>query len=464
MEACKFKSVSFTYPNRNIKALDGVTFEVQKGEFCVVLGKSASGKSTMLKLLKSEIAPHGTLDGDITVSGTVGYVSQHFEESLVTNTVRSELAFSPENAGLSADETELLVAETAAYFNLADMLDSEICELSGGEKQILCLACVMIMKPDILVLDEPTSQLDPVSAELFLNVIRAMRRDFNSTIIMSDHSLERVYDMADSVLVLDDGRLLVKDEKEAAASTLCDSNHAMKNALPAKLRVDGGSDSRTAEPGETALNARNIYFSYTKGDDVLKALNLKIYRNKINVIIGPNASGKSTLLKVLCGVRKPYRGKVKADGRVSMLTQNVYDLFMRDTCGEETAFGELTDFLEISDIKDFHPYDISGGQAQRLALAKVLETGADIILLDEPTKGFDCVLREKLIELLHKLTAQGKTVVIVTHDLEFAGACADSVSFLSDGRIAASMAGNALFSRLRFYTTPMSRLTDGQRI
>ncbi|MBR3149434.1 MAG: ATP-binding cassette domain-containing protein [Eubacterium sp.] len=465
MEAFTVKNLSFAYPQRANNALDGVTFSVEKGELCVLLGKSASGKSTLLKLIKKELAPHGKLDGEITVNGTVGYVSQRAEESIVTNRVRSELAFSPSCKGMSADDTELLVAEAASYFNLESKLDCDVSELSGGEKQVLALASVMIAKPEILVLDEPVSQLDPVSAAAFYDVIRQMHRDFHTTIIMAEHTLEGVYDMADSVLVLDDGRLFVKAEREEAVKLLLNSAHDMKNALPAKLRADVISEEK-AEPilDETALTAKNLCFAYTKGNDVLSGLSLKIYKNKINAIVGPNASGKSTLLKVLCGVKKQYRGSVKADGKTAMLTQNVYDLFTHDTCGEEAEFGEITAFLEIDDIRDYHPYDISGGQAQRLALAKVLQVGADIIMLDEPTKGFDCVLKDKLAQLLKRLCDEDKTVVIVTHDLEFAGRCADVCSFLSRGRIIATKPTFDFFSNLNFYTTPLARLTDGKRI
>ena len=465
MEACRLEGVNFTYPKREYPALNGVSFSVEKGEFCVVLGKSASGKSTLLKLLKKEIAPHGALEGNIKVNGTVGYVSQNYEESIVTNRVRSELAFSPSNAGMSYDETELLVAEAAAYFNLSTKLDRDVSALSGGEKQILALASVMIMKPDILILDEPVSQLDPVSAAAFTDVVRTMHRDFHTTIIMAEHTAQNVYDMADTILVLDSAELVIKDKKDAVAKELLASDHAMKNALPASFLIsDGEQEIKMCDFGEKALTAKGVYFAYDRGNDILKGLDLTVYKNKINAITGPNSSGKTTLLKVLCGVKKAYRGKVKAQGRISMLPQNVYDLFTHDTCGEEAKFGEITDFLEISDIEKYHPYDISGGQAQRLALAMVLETGADIILLDEPTKGFDCVLKAKLGELLQKLCEQGKTIVIVTHDLEFAGKYSDVSSFLSDGKIAATMATCEFFRRLHFYTTPLARLTDGRQI
>lgn len=463
MEACKLENLSFAYAGSQTDALSDVSLSVNKGEFCVVIGESASGKSTLLKLLKKEIAPVGNLCGTVILNGTVGYVSQHFEESLVTHKVASELAFSPSNAKLSDEDISLMVAETAAYFNLDGKLESDISSLSGGEKQILSLASVMIMKPDILVLDEPTSQLDPVSEAAFFDMLRTMHRDFGTTVIMAVHSLQNVYGMADTLAVLDSARLVAKGEKSEVSDMLIKKEHALRGTLP--VNVYRGEKATAEKPsGEIILKAKNISFAYEKGKDVLSSLTLNIYKNRINAIVGTNASGKSTLLKVLCGVKKQYRGKVRSDSQISMLPQNVYDLFTFDTCGEETEFGEITDFLAISDIKDRHPYDISGGQAQRLALAKVLQTGAEILLLDEPTKGFDCVLKSKLAELLRSLCDSGKTVVIVTHDLEFAGKYADNAAFLSCGKIVCQMPKTEFFSKLRFYTTPLSRLTGGKEI
>ena len=467
MEKINLKGVSFKYPERTNCALSDITLSVSQGELCAVIGKSASGKSTLLRLLKDELAPFGTLDGKIKINGSVGFVMQNFEEGMVTNSVLSELEFAPANAGLSADEIQLLVAECAAYFNLEKSLNADISALSGGKKQILALASVMIMKPDILVLDEPASQLDPVAKAEFFDILRSMHKDFNTTIVLATHNAENVFDIADTIAVLDDSKLLIKDEKNVVVNYLKEQNNPLLFALPARVRYGKINKKELpiddSEPS-VAIKAKNICFAYEKGADVLNALNFKAYKNKINAIIGCNAGGKTTLLKVLCGVKSAYRGSVKSSGKISMLTQNVYNTFTKDTCGEEVQFGDLTDYLEISDIKDFHPYDISGGQAQRLALSKVLATGADIILLDEPTTGLDCVMKKKLGELLKDLCTQGKTVILVTHDLEFAGNFADYTSFLSGGKIVSTMKTGDLFRRLTLYTTPLSRLTDGEVI
>ena len=450
MDAVSFRSVSFAYPKSEYKALDSVSFGISKGDFCLVSGASAAGKSTLLSLIKKEIAPAGELGGDIEINGSVGYLRQNTDESIVCDRVRGELAFGVENLGKSSGEIELLIAETAAYFNLEDKLNSATAELSGGEKQLVSLASVMMMKPDILVLDEPCAYLDPVSAERFANMVKKLHSELGITVIMSEHSVDLLYGYADKILLL---------EKE---------NNPMLAAVPVQFRYKGkelnyNEMKENGENPEIALNAKRLYFAYNKNNFVLNDLSLDVYRGKINAVIGSNGCGKTTLLKVLSRVYKPYRGKVNSE-KLSMLTQNVKDLFTADRCGDEVTFGEITDYLEISDIKERHPYDLSGGQAQRLALAKVLEKNADIIILDEPTKGLDAVLKTKLGKLLKRLCSDGKTVLLVSHDIDFVGEWADYVSFMSEGRIAVTDEKRRFFSSLSFYTTSLSRLSRGRAV
>ena len=476
MEIIKCSELSFSYPESEKPALCGVSFALEKGELCLVMGKSAAGKSTLLKLLKKEIAPFGDLSGEIIINGSAGYVAQNVEESIVCNKVRAELAFSLANDGKSEEEIELSIAQTAAYFNLEDKLDFEISSLSGGEKQLLNLAAVMINNPEILILDEPTSRLDPVSASRFIDIIKKMHRDFETTIIISEHSADSLIESANSVLILENGEALIKSAPEEVIEYLRENNNPLLGALPLQMRLYDGAKTiaecadifrrknikpyaESEMPQKTALEIKNAYYAYEKGCDILQGLSLKVFDCKINAVIGPNASGKTTLLKVLAGVYKPYRGKTGAKGKVSMLSQNVFDLFTGEKCSDEVSFGEITDFLEISDIKDRHPYDLSGGQAQRLALAKVLERNADIILLDEPTKGFDCVLKEKFALLLKNLCEQGKTVLIVSHDIEFISRFCDVASFISRGRIIATKPRREFFSSLSFYTSAAAKIT-----
>ena len=477
MEAVKCKKLSFTYPKTQDPALSDISFEVGEGEFVLVMGRSAGGKSTLLKLMKKEIAPAGVIEGELEVGRGVGYVAQNVEESIVCDKVRSELSFGLTNMGCNRDEAELLVCETASYFNLADKLDEDVSSLSGGEKQMLNLASVMIMKPDILVLDEPTAQLDPIWSERLLEAIKKLHNDFSTTIIMSGHSAEELFFYADSIILLDKGKMLFKGKQEDMLAFLNDNHPQLLSLLPVKMRIGNGRSVKACREELKAKELKSVYvpfesmgvaveikgvsFAYKKGCDVLDNLSFDIHRGCINVVVGANASGKTTLLKVIAGVKRHYRGRIRAHGKVAMLCQNPLDLFNKESCGEEAEFGELTDFLEISDIQNRHPYDLSGGQALRLGIAKVLQRGADIILLDEPTRALDAVMKKKLAQKLKTLCSQGKTVVIVTHDIEFAGEYADVVSFMSNGRIVATSDRQSFFSSLSFYSTVVSRITKG---
>lgn len=390
MENIICEKLNFSYPTSTHSVLNDVDFTVSGGEFCLVIGRSGAGKSTLLKLMKKEIAPHGTLTGSIKINGNVGYVAQNVEENIVTDKVRSELSFGLTNMGLSRETIELSVAETASYFNLSDKLDNDISTLSGGEKQLLNLASVMITKPEILVLDEPTCQLDPVSAQRFVAVVKRLNRDFGTTVVISEHLTEELLPYADSVMIIENGEVILKDTPQNAVSFLKQSHNLLLGEIPLFMRLfdDANSVSQCrevlknkdlpllcteSEDVKTALRLKNISFAYIKNHDVLKSLDLRVYKGKINVLLGANSSGKTTAFKVAAGVLKAHHGKVKTDGKVSMLCQNPFDLFTKERCEDEVEFGKTTEFLQIDDIRMQHPYDISGGQAQRLALAKVLE-------------------------------------------------------------------------------------------
>lgn len=478
MENIICEKLNFSYPTSTHSVLNDVDFTVSGGEFCLVIGRSGAGKSTLLKLMKKEIAPHGTFTGSIKINGNVGYVAQNVEENIVTDKVRSELSFGLTNMGLSRETIELSVAETASYFNLSDKLDNDISTLSGGEKQLLNLASVMITKPEILVLDEPTCQLDPVSAQRFVAVVKRLNRDFGTTVVISEHLTEELLPYANSVMIVENGEVILKDTPQNAVLFLKQSHNPLLGEIPLFMRLFDDANSvsqcrevlknkdlpllRTeSEDVKTALRLKNISFAYIKNHDVLKSLDLRVYKGKINVLLGANSSGKTTALKVAAGVLKAHHGKVKTDGKVSMLCQNPFDLFTKERCEDEVKFGKTTDFLQIDDIRMQHPYDISGGQAQRLALAKVLEKNADIVLLDEPTKALDYELKVRLADILYRLCDEGKTVVIATHDIDFAGEYGDYISFLSNGEIVTTMPRREFFTSLNFYTTCTAKITNG---
>ena len=460
MAFLEIENLSFTYPNCDEKALDGVNISVSEGSLCLVVGKSGSGKSTLLRLLKKEIAPSGKISGKIKiVTDNIGFVSQNVESNIVTDTVSSELAFSLENKGVGREKAGLKIAETASYFNLNGIYNDKTDSLSGGTKQLLSLASVVISNPDMIIFDEPVSQLDPVSAENFLNTVLKLNREQGITVLISSHKIDK---------------LLPVESSSNFKSVLPAYTQALSGApidfITAKKQI---SDTQFTEnhidiidDNEKALFAKNLCFAYKKGQkNVLFRLNFCAYKGKINAVVGANGSGKTTLLKILSGIYKPYSGKVKAYGKICYMPQNVKTMFLKDTVFEELDCDDI--YLKqfgLMHLKSRNPFDLSGGEEQRLAIAKIVKTGADIILLDEPTKSVDAPFKAELAEMLKALCRKGKTIVIVTHDLEFAGRYCDFASFLFDGDIIVSDERKRFFANLDVYTTVLSRLTNGRAI
>lgn len=483
MALLEIKNLSFSYPNSKNNVLKNINLTVNEGEFCVLIGKSGSGKSTLLKLLKKEIAPYGNLNGEILFSSEkIGFVNQNVESNIVTDTVLGELSFAPQNYGKSREKINLKVAEVSNYFNLNNYIGEKIENLSGGSKQIISLASVMTMSPNILLLDEPASQLDPVSAENFVNTVIKLNKEQGITVIISEHNIANVLPFADKIIVLENGSVSFCGTPLKTAKFLVESDSEIKDVLPpytfltedreiyfsnAKKFADKIKE-KSAEPyvkGEKSLVAKNISFAYKKGlKDVFFSLDYSAEKGKINTIIGANGSGKTTLLKCLSNVLKCYSGKIKAKGKTAYLPQNVQTLFLKDTVLEEVPDKNILKKFDLDKYEEQSPFDLSGGEAQRLALAKVISLNADIILLDEPTKSIDVVFKNDFANMLKELAKSGKTIIIVTHDLEFAGKYSDVVSFLFDGKIIASAPRREFFSSLDVYTTSLSRLTNGRAV
>ncbi len=512
------KDLTFTYPNCNAPAVEGVTFQVEKGEFLAVCGPTGCGKSTLLRLLKRELAPLGELSGGITVEGMaqsalserdaacrIGYVMQRPEQQIVTDKVWHELAFGLENMGLSQPVIARRVAEMAAYFGIEGWFDKAVDTLSGGQKQLLNLASVMVMQPEILILDEPTAQLDPIAAADFIATVRKVNRELGLTVIITEHRLEEVIPVCDRLLVLQNGRVLDVDAPRAVVSRAADNAdllcfmpaaarlfHAVNGLGDCPLDIREGRAFIEAQgvaavlPGESALPAtatalefRDVYFRYGRNlPDVLSGMSFAVGTGEICCILGGNGSGKSTTLSVAAALNKAYSGDVRVFGKklreyrnqslyrncLTLLPQDVQSVFLCSTVREELAeCGASADLLpfDFAPLMDKHPYDLSGGEQQLLALAKVLATQPRLLLLDEPTKGIDAAAKARLIGVLKALKQQGMTLVIVTHDVEFAAECADRCCFVFRGQIVSSGTPRSCFSQNSFYTTAVSRMTRG---
>lgn len=532
----EIKDLSFSYPTTPEKeTLSHVNLKIERGQYVTVCGRSGSGKTTLLKHLKSVLAPHGNLTGEIlfegkplsevdmrTQSSQIGYVMQNPDDQIVTDKVWHELAFGLESLGVDQKKIRLRVAEMASYFGIQSWFHKNVSELSGGQKQLLNLASIMAMQPSVLILDEPTSQLDPIAASDFMNTVRKINRELRTTVIITEHRLEDIFYASDKVIVMENGTIIADDEPRKIGEFLKEKDNKMFAAMPTPVQIYygvGGEgrcpltvregaewlDQMFAErqPEITAIEDRKeeleeeiknpavelkeVWFRYEKDTpDILKGVNFQVPREKVFAIVGGNGTGKSTTLKSICNICKPYRGKVLVDGKpvgkyrsnelfkgmLSMLPQDPQSLFVKKTVREDLAemisgkaeeveakIKKVAETCEIEALLDSHPYDLSGGEQQRAALAKVLLTEPKILLMDEPTKGIDNFFKLKFAEILEKLKAQGVTIIMVSHDVEFCAKYADLVSMFFDGGIVTTNTPNRFFSQNSFYTTAANRMS-----
>jgi energy-coupling factor transport system ATP-binding protein len=534
MEIIEIKNLSFTYPLQKTKALDDITIRIQQGDFVVLCGESGCGKTTLLKLLKRELAPHGEKQGKIYYCGTpleqlddrtaacdIGYVMQNPENQVVTDKVWHEMAFGLESMGMETSVIRRRVGEMAAFFGITDWFRKKTTELSGGQKQLLNLASVMVMQPKILILDEPTSQLDPIAASEFIGTLQKLNKELGLTILLVEHRLEDVFPIADKIAVMDAGRILLYEAPQNAGKRLKEiyQNHKMLLGLPSAVRIYNGlnidapcpltvRDGRNflsdhfkndiaeieTEPfcpnPDIAVELKNVWFRYERDlPDVLRGVSVKIHKGEIFSILGANGTGKTTALNVISGQNRAYRGQVTVDGlkikeyrngslyrrNLALLPQNPQTVFLKSTV--ETDFQEIckqmgykkeesqekiheiAEQLNISKFLQKHPYDLSGGEQQKAALAKILLLQPKIILLDEPTKGIDAYYKYSLDKILKELQQQGITIIMVTHDVEFAATVSNRCAMLFDGEIISADAPAAFFSDNNFYTTAANRIS-----
>lgn len=510
MEILRIEDLTFNYPEASVPALRNVSLTINEGDFCVLCGASGCGKSTLLRLIKPELAPHGHRTGEIICtckdSLSIGFVMQSPDNQFVTDKVWHELAFGLENLGLDTATIRKRVAETASYFGISDLFHSSVSELSGGQKQLVCLACVMTLQPKLLILDEPTSQLDPIAALDFLAVLRRINLELGTTVIMSEHRLEDVLPIANKVLFMENNSIIFSGTpKELGEHLHSDKNPmylampaAMKmyNSIPKDLRPEGykcpvsvnegrsflsqtvlpANAPSTGSPAEytpfypPAVNLKEVRFRYEKDSpDILRDLDFKAYPSELYCLLGSNGAGKSTLLKVISGIKSVYSGNVEVSGKVCLLPQNPQALFVKKTVREELNYickdNDLMlsaiELCHLKDLLDSHPFDLSGGEQQRLGLAKLLLLKPDILLLDEPTKGFDAVFKQEFADILTSLQKDGICIIMVSHDVEFCAAHATRCGLFFDGRIIMENTSKAFFEGNSFYTTSSARIAKG---
>lgn len=519
VEKIKIKNLIFSYPNSEKTALNDINLTVNQGEFVTICGKSGCGKSTLLRHLKPILTPHGKTSGEIYFNGksiydlsdreqaeNIGFVMQNPDNQIVTDKVWHELVFGLESLGINSAEIRSKAAEMASFFGIQNWFYENVANLSGGQKQILNLASVMVMNPTLLLLDEPSSQLDPISAHDFFTMLERINTELGVTIILSEHNLSEVFPLSDKVVVMEDGKITAENTPYKIGEEL--KQNSMFAALPTPTKIyyslgnNSGNCPITIRDGhkwlekqqinehfefkseknrintEPILELKDVWFRYEKNsDDILKGLSFKVHENEFYAIVGGNGVGKSTALSVISKINKPYRGKVfiNDDTKVAVMPQNPQSLFLKKSVLEElydavfdvekekrkNEIEYVMKLCELDNLLENHPYDLSGGEQQRVALAKMLLRKPDLLVLDEPTKGFDACFKRKLAMILKSLQKNGMTVLMVTHDIEFCAEYADICAMFFDGNIVSEAPPRKFFAENNFYTTSAKRMADG---
>lgn len=567
MNLVEIKDFGFSYPESSRKVLEHVNLNIKEGTLNVIMGRSGCGKSTLLRQLKSVLAPAGEKEGEIlyrniplrdtdhrTQSQEIGFVMQNPDNQIVTDKVWHELAFGLESLGYDNATIRLRVAEMASYFGIQKWFYKNVSELSGGQKQLLNLASVMAMHPSLLILDEPTSQLDPIAASDFLETVKKINRDIGTTVLLTEHRLQDIIPYADRVFVMDAGTLFLEGTPREIGTKLKEQHHGMFLSMPVPMQIYAGTEStltcpltvsegrqwireyieekgikkeqiqqanqrleRQGEKNENetagffghlkrqkentppAIQMKDVWFRYEKDSpDVIQDLSLEVKKGEFYALVGGNGTGKSTTLSLLGRVHQPYSGRIYLDGKdlrsfsdrklycgyLGVMPQNPQSIFLKKTVLEdlysviggkkekpsneypismkkEKAIEGIVSLTHLEGLLERHPYDLSGGEQQRLALAKVLLLRPKILLMDEPTKGMDAEYKEELGSILKKLQSHGMTIFMISHDVEFVAEYADTTGLFFEGNIVTSKKTRDFFAGNNFYTTAANRMARG---
>lgn len=595
----QIRDLTFAYAAGDEPVLSDINIDIGSGEFVIIMGSSGSGKTTLLKMLKRNMIPAGRYSGRVYIYGKeadkltdrenaagIGYVSQDPDNQIVTDKVWHELAFGLENLGMDNVTIRKKVAEMSEYFGITGWYDREVSKLSGGQKQILNLASVMVMQPGILLLDEPTANLDPLAAIRFLDVVKRINQELGVTVVMVEHNLEHIYADADRIIAIDKGRVAANSSPKKAAADIIAAGSFLIEGLPVASRLYSGYNKKngnsvvsynnvnidsnnkdnhilsdeiplTVKEGRrwyvnykkvygkditkdkdkinnfagksiindkvikkdvleednitgnknkkrigfikknnlenkssrkntdnienTVCQLKNVSYSYNKKlPYIIDSVDVSFKEGKITAILGGNGAGKSTMLKLIAGIIEPVRGKIISNKRIIMLPQNPKAVFTEVSVEEELAevlmdkgngiynnmpmedkreiVEQIIEEFGLNDIRKNNPYDISGGQQEKLAIAKVLLLKPEVLLLDEPTNGLDPYFKKTLGKLLKKINAGGVTIIIVSHDLEFVDSFCDDVIMLFDRKVAAQDSTHKFLRDNMFYTTNYYRI------
>ncbi|MDD4767346.1 MAG: energy-coupling factor transporter ATPase [Desulfotomaculaceae bacterium] len=536
MPLYKIENLTYYYPEAEKAVLKNICLEIEDGEFILVAGGSGSGKSSVARVLAGLIPDFygGRIGGEVYFQGQdiramdrrklarqVGMVFQDPEKQIVQTHVEAEIAFGLENLGLDNEEMLRRVAEVICFMDLEQIRGDFTANLSGGQKQKLALASVLAMQPHVLVLDEPTSQLDPVAAEDILNLVKRLNEEMGFTVVMIEQRLERCYHLADRVLLMDQGRIACDGSaREVARKTIkgcapflppvarffaglqaptvpltvkegrkllrsCLNIKETGAALPAPGAGDACPADLTGRSG--AVRQKNLWFTYPGGQEVLKDVSLDIREGEFVAVLGENGAGKSTMLRQLTGLLRPDRGTVEVFGQdvgkngfkeirkhIAYLSQNPNDYLFQDTVEDELLFtlknfglkdtsaaDEMLERFNLAQYRRTNPRDLSSGERQRVALASVLVTSPCLIILDEPTRGVDFRLKAELGRFLQQEAEKGRTVIVVTHDVEFAAEYAARVVMMFSGRVVSDGPKHDVLGKSVFYSPQLGKMCRG---
>lgn len=535
MELLAMENVSFGFPDENIKVLQNIDLHVMEGEFIVLCGASGCGKTTLLRLLKKELSPVGKRTGEIRYGGKLveewddrtlieelGLVSQDPDNQIVMDEVMQEIVFGMENLSYSNFEMRKRVAEMVHFFGMENLLQAKPSELSGGQKQMLNLLSVLLLKPRVLLLDEPTSQLDPIAAKELIMMLERLNKEMGITVILVEHRLEELFAVADRIVMLDAGKIIYEGKSRELIQLLYMAKDArftpyipsvsriymefdqapVTSQIPLNVKEtrewlstqsgqitgehvrESSTEKRQVNP---MLTVNDVYFRYgKKGKFILERFSLEIEQGEFFALVGGNGSGKTTVLKACIGSLRPQRGNIKFEGKeigklkglglarkIAYLPQNPRTYFVQDTIGKEMEdsvrrheiqdgerhITHMLDNFGIAHLRERHPYDCSGGEIQKAALACMLLGNPEMLFIDEPTKGLDPISKQRFAEIIADLHQRGLTIMMVTHDIEFAAQNAERCAMMFDGEITVDGTPEQLFKGNYFYTTALNRAT-----
>lgn len=517
LQIFKIQNLTYYYPEGDCAALKDISLSIKEGELIFLTGYSGCGKSSLLKAMAGLLPDFygGKIGGNIEYRGRdmrkwdkrklpreIGMVFQDPEQQTCMTVVEHEVAFGLENLGVPLDEMRRRVAEVLAMLDLTHLKNRSIFELSNGQKQRVILASILAMHPRVLILDEPTSQLDPIAANEILDYVYRLNREWGTTIILSEQRVERCFDMADRIFIMDEGSIAfdgtpyeaIAKYDEALAPFFPPISKIFKaaniNPIPINVKEGRGAirqlncdqknismsldRKRRQDKSNVLVEGKKIRYAYSNNFFSIDDMDFKFYGGEVVAIFGENGAGKSTLLKLISGILKPQRGSVYIEGDVGYLSQNPNDYLFSNTVYEQLLFAlelkgmeddgridEMLKKLRIYKYREENPRDLSGGEKQRVAIATVMISDPSVILMDEPTRGMDNLVKDELSFIISFFAEEGKTVILVTHDIEFAAELSQRVLIMSDGDIVAEGDMHSMISSSFYYSTQIARLFRG---